>query len=344
MKFVLQWHITEKCNYRCKHCYQNKYSDAWPSLDILKDIFLQYKKIKTNHFWDTFDNRFINFVWWEPFLRQDFLEFLDFIDKNTQEKLHIWILTNWSLVDQKKIDFLNNLKNLTINFQVSIEWSREVNDYIRWIWSYDKIIKTIELCQKNSLPIHLSFTLTNINKDEILNLVDIVEKYSMRIKIRRLVPIWFWERLEEFILSPEDWYKFSIKVHKINSVLKSWYFDLSWCSEVTSYEYNGDWCAINLHRLLVINHDLEIYPCKRLEISLWNLKTDKLVDTFFSEKYIKLLTVHEKIKTCQKCSMFNMCKWWAKCITYNISNKLNQADPQCYRALLINNKQNGFTS
>ena len=25
-KFVLQWHITHKCNLRCKHCYQEDYS------------------------------------------------------------------------------------------------------------------------------------------------------------------------------------------------------------------------------------------------------------------------------------------------------------------------------
>ena len=38
--FTLQWHITHRCNLRCRHCYQDDYS-AFESRDALSDILNQ---------------------------------------------------------------------------------------------------------------------------------------------------------------------------------------------------------------------------------------------------------------------------------------------------------------
>lgn len=335
MKFVLQWHITEECNFRCKHCYQDKYISKWSDFEKLKSIFFEYLDIKENTFWCLFTERYINFVWWEPFLRKDFLDLLSFINDKTPSEINIWILTNWSLLNDIILEQIKKFQNLKVHFQISIEWNQNINDQIRWIWSYEKIIRAIKLCKNYWFDLHLSFTLTNLNKDELFTLIPLIEKYSLRIKVRRLVPIWFWNKISDFMLSAKDWYIFTIKIKKINLFLTNWFIDISGCSEVTWFEYNWDWCAINLHRLLVINHDLDVFPCKRLEISLWNLNNITLKDAFLSQEYKKLLDIHSEINTCKKCKLYNICKWWAKCITYWVYNKLTSPDPQCYKASLI---------
>lgn len=338
MKIVLQWHITEKCNFRCKHCYQNTYVDNGPSLKKMKEIFQEYIELKQNQFWDIFNQRYINFVGWEPFLRPDFIELLDYINQVTPYKLNIGILTNGSLLNSEKLLSLKKFDNLDIHFQISIEWTQEINDKIRGGGTFKKILNAIDICSHHNFPIHLSFTLTKINENELLKLVPYIERYSLKIKIRRLVPMGMGSNISKYLLTPKEWYIFSIKVQKINIQLINWYIDLTGCSEVTSHEYSGYGCAINYHRLIVINHDLEVYPCKRLEISLWNLWKISLKDAFFSQEYMKLLHIHDEIETCKKCSLFQKCKWWAKCITFAVEKTLTLPDPQCYKALLLNNQ------
>lgn len=336
MKFVFQWHITEKCNYRCKHCYQSEYNDDGFEINTLKNIFHQFLEIHTNSYWQEFNKKYINFVGGEPFLKKEFPELLNYINTNAPKKqLHIWILTNGSLLNQEKIDYLKSLSNISFHFQISIEGDQIVNDSIRGKWTYKSIIQAIELCTKNNFPLHLSFTLTKLNQDEIMKLIPLIEKHNLRIKIRRLVPTWTWNQIWEFMLSPKEWYIFSLKIHKINFQLKNWFIDLWGCSEVTWYSYNWDGCAINHHRLLVLNHDGEIYPCKRLEISLWNIKEISLRDAFFWNEYKKLLSIHDDIEICNNCNLKDTCRWGAKCITYAVEKTLKKPDPQCYKSVLI---------
>lgn len=340
MKFVLQWHITEKCNFRCKHCYLKKYQDPGPDISKLIEIYNQFNEINSNFFWVNFTKKRINFVGWEPFLRDDFITLLEYINKNTKHKLYIWILTNWSLLTQEKLNKLKNLKNLIINFQISLEWTKKINDEIRWKWSFEIIKKSILLCKKNQFNIHLSFTLNKLNINEVFNLLPFIESHNINLKIRRFVSMWNWKQnLKNLELSAKEFYEFTIKVFKTNLILKNWKLDLSWCSEVTWYKYASDWCWVNHHRLLVINHNLDVYSCRRLEIKLWNLNKNNLSEIFFENKYKNIIESYKKIDICKKCSIFNKCLWWAKCITYAKYNKLNFADPWCYKAELLTQKK-----
>ena len=62
-KFVLQWHLTHKCNLRCKHCYQDDYKNDL-SLEVCKNILLQFKNfIDKNNY-----KLHINFTGGEPFV------------------------------------------------------------------------------------------------------------------------------------------------------------------------------------------------------------------------------------------------------------------------------------
>lgn len=44
-QIVLQWHITDRCNMRCGHCYQQGYHTRDPALEDLVIILEQFKKL-----------------------------------------------------------------------------------------------------------------------------------------------------------------------------------------------------------------------------------------------------------------------------------------------------------
>jgi len=62
----IQWHITERCNLRCKHCYQTSYNTPELSYDKLADIFDQY--IELIDLWGI--NGRIQITGGEPFIRE----------------------------------------------------------------------------------------------------------------------------------------------------------------------------------------------------------------------------------------------------------------------------------
>ncbi|MCH2189021.1 radical SAM protein [Candidatus Gracilibacteria bacterium] len=345
MKFVLQWHITEKCNFRCTHCYQDEYTHGGLPLHQLKKIFHQIFDIQKNYFGQAFTKRHINFIGGEPFLRSDFIEFLEYINDHTPQHLYIGILTNGSLISSDILHRLQGLENLTIHFQISIEGTQQVNDSIRGIGSYVSIIRAIKLSSEHGFKVHASLTLTRLNEASVFDLIPFIERYDIRLKIRRLVPTGIGEQLDHYLLTPKQWYGFSIKVFKVNRLLKAGKMSLSGCSEVTSYQYSGEGCAINLHRLLVINANGEVVPCKRLEKKIGNALETPLVELFNDPIYLQLLGVHKDIEICQKCNHKDSCRGGAKCITYALENKqLNSPDPQCYTAELIRNTMNNDSS
>jgi len=248
------------------------------------------------------------------------------------------IIDRWSILDK-----LQKLYNLNFSFQISLEWLEKVNDNIRWKWSFQTIKDKIVLLKRRWFKVHLSFTLTNQNKEEVFKLVPFIREYNIRLNVRRLVPMWQSKEEYDLMLSAEEWYKFTIKVANVNMNIlnknkfcKIW---LSWCSELTWYKYDWAWCGVNDHRILIIMHNLDILSCRRLPIVLWNLKDAKLKDIFFWKEYMEQINSSKKIDICQKCSYYNWCKWWAKCITYAKEKTLSKEDPQCFFAKLLLKKK-----
>jgi radical SAM protein with 4Fe4S-binding SPASM domain len=340
MILVAQWHITEECNWRCTHCYHDSYLDKWPSLDKLKEIFIEFLCIKNNFFWILSWKR-LNIAWWEPFVRPDFIELLEFINSTLEWVwiLDIWIMTNWSYMTQEIIDKLKSLKNINFFYQISIEWREKINDSIRWPWSFKKIVNAIKLAKLNDLKLSLSCTLHKENKNEVFKMLDFVKSNEVFLKVRRLVPMGQTKWEYNLMLEDKEWYEFTKRLNLVNLSIKKewskWKFILNWCSEITASDYDWEWCWINSQKALTIMHDLKVYSCRRLFIPIWDLNENSLNEIYNSEEYKKHINVYKDIEVCNKCSFKEICKWWAKCITYHRTWKLNLPDPQCYYAKLL---------
>ena len=50
-EFYFQWHITEKCNLRCRHCYHDRYTSD-NELELGQLIFIADKMDATLRKWD----------------------------------------------------------------------------------------------------------------------------------------------------------------------------------------------------------------------------------------------------------------------------------------------------
>ena len=79
-QFYIQWHITNLCNLRCKHCYQDDFSKKndldWQGLQRISDNLLA-----TLEEWDK--TGCIHLTGGEPLLKPELFNLLDDLDQRS---------------------------------------------------------------------------------------------------------------------------------------------------------------------------------------------------------------------------------------------------------------------
>ena len=126
-EFYFQWHITERCNKHCRHCYQNGHPSSDLPLSDLHTILERFDEALTK--WDRKGS--LSLTGGEPYLRESEMQSLmDRIDQ-LDNFVYYDVLTNGSLLTDDAIESLKKQKKLR-RVQVSLEGSTPaINDYIR---------------------------------------------------------------------------------------------------------------------------------------------------------------------------------------------------------------------
>ena len=129
-RLVLQFHITERCNLRCGHCYQEGSPAVDPSWDQLVSVIEQYKQLLD--YWQGITGKAIpghvNLTGGEVFLRRDFFDFLAFLNDQSNYFSHA-ILTNGLLCTSEVCSRLQKLKPKFV--QISLDGSVEIQKLCR---------------------------------------------------------------------------------------------------------------------------------------------------------------------------------------------------------------------
>ncbi len=138
--FKLQWHITEHCNFRCSHCYQENYDTPEMSLEQMEGALKQYVELMKK--WRIpREHASITITGGEPFLYKDFFKFL--------EKIHQYSpYFQWGILSNGSLLTRENAKKLRLfkirGYQVSLEGMEYVNDKIRGAGNFKKAIDWIK--------------------------------------------------------------------------------------------------------------------------------------------------------------------------------------------------------
>jgi len=327
---TLQWHVTERCNWKCKHCYQDDSIKDEMTLPELLEVLDQY--ISLLKIWRIPRHAArLNISGGEPLLRKDIYEFLEKVSKHSD--YYIWtMMSNGSLITQ---EIAKRLKSLGIGqVQVSIEGLKENNDNIRGIGSYEKILKAIRILSKEGVRTNVSMTLTRQNISDVPELCDVLMKSGARqINTRRLVPIGRGSDLE--MIESSKLRSYYQQVQELNSKFKQKFNIYIGCeSSIFNDETNGvkyD-CGLYQGRILIVMQNGDILPCRRLPVKIGNTKEQTLFEVWYnSDLYQDLRNIDNAHDTCKQCNNFNQCFGGAKCVTYAQTGKLYIPDVQCWK-------------
>ncbi|MCT4645888.1 MAG: radical SAM protein [Carboxylicivirga sp.] len=327
---IFQWHLTDKCNRRCKHCYQNCYednslskNDLFQFLDQLCE-FVNACRQKQPQL-----KAHINFTGGEPFLCENFLPLLQKV--KTKNLFTYGILSNGYLWSADK---LMELKHLNPKFiQISLEGNKITNDNIRGLGSYDEIVKALHTYRKYNIPVMISFTANVANYKSFPDVVRFARKHkAFKVWTDRYLPANKKDKLE---LSTEQTKEFfQIILNEQNKNKRKLFSKLNISSNrALQFLVSGGkpYKCSGGNSLLAILPNGDLLPCRRLPITIGNLKSDNIIDLYNNNETLKHLRQNEIVdSSCKNCFYTRECNGGLKCLTFAKNGLYTMKDPNCW--------------
>jgi radical SAM protein with 4Fe4S-binding SPASM domain len=309
-EFYFQWHITERCNKRCSHCYHSGY-DSCSELSDERLFNIADKLENALTTWNRLGS--LSITGGEPWLRKESV--LKLIDRFEQGGIfkRIDLLTNGSLLSEQDCETLAQ-KKLLRRVQVSLEGATSnVNDAIRGENAFEETLEAIDRLKKHGLTVAVMMTISRQNMSEVLDLLHLLEERKVdTFSFERFIPEGQSEGHKDWVLPPEELkalyeriYNWALQ-HKTPRVLM--YRPLCCLIDPTS-EHVGAMCSVGINALTIM-HDGTIYPCRRLPVSLGNILQDSLYDIWYKSPFLwkaRIPTKNLKGK-CASCDFIPICR------------------------------------
>lgn len=173
--FGLQWHITDRCDQRCKHCYIWRDKKRKPFLEVLdfQELNLKtcYKIVDDfSFFCEKFKvNPVINITGGDPILFPFFWEILEYLK---EKNIPFRILGNPFHLNYKVCRRLKELG--CIAYQLSLDGLQKTHDFFRKEGSFESTLKAIDLLKAIEIRVVILSTVSRLNHLDIPKLTRIV--------------------------------------------------------------------------------------------------------------------------------------------------------------------------
>lgn len=330
VRITIQWHLTDVCNYRCKHCYQDNYKDSGVDFTELLNYYKRLEKfvleLKGNR---KIFNAHINFTGGEPFLKSELLDLLRIVkEKNV---FSFGILSNGFLLPENELTTLQLLRPKFI--QLSLEGNEQINDSIRGTGSFGEIVRAIKTYRKYKIPVLISFTANSKNYESFTEVVKIARKYNVyKVWTDRYLPKGLKDELAMSTDQVRDFFEIilSEQKKKIPNLLSKTIIS---SSRALQFLVNGGQpygCSAG-KTLLTILPNGDILPCRRMPIKVGNLYSDDLMDIYQNSNTLNNLRCLDHLdNNCKKCYYFNTCSGGLKCLSFANYGDFNIKDPHCW--------------
>lgn len=329
--------VTDDCNFSCEHCRVGK-------IGVIKDP-LTYSEIKDLIIQATqLGAKVITFSGGEPLLRNDIIEIVNFA---SSQGLKTRIQSNGYLLTP---DLIKRLKSAGLNtFGTGLDGScAEIHNKLRRNpLAFEKAISAIKLAISEGIEVHVETTVTNYNKNDIEEIINLAKelgastflcrcvvlagKASNKLMISKTENKLFLEKvckkkysLDNITITSQD-PLYHLVDFKLMNQLKEKYGPLD------SSKFCGG-CVAGFNSLNVkSNGDVQI--CTFLPIIIGNIRKNRLIDiwenrhfTDYCQNFIDR-DIGGNCKTCEDRFICGGCRARALAVNKNILGE----DPYCWK-------------
>ena len=341
--FAFQWHITDECDQRCKHCYifsENNCKEldsmSWPQMQEVvancEDMCAMYNRAP--YFYITGG---------DPILHPDFRKLMDLLK---QHDIPFTILGNpFHLNDA----VCRKLKEYGCQkYQLSLDGMRETHDWFRKPGSFDCTLEKIACIKKAGIRSVIMTTVSGTNIDEIPAIIDTVVEHGVDVfafsrycptseeKEVGIEPMRYRELLEtcdqkfkeyeasgcETYFNKKDhlWtlYEYETGAFKIPVDAKA------------GMIYGGCNCG-NCHLTILPTGDL--YACRRVQ----NSKVGNVFEDCIADVWVCKMEAYRDYQKFEKCSKCDLCAYCRGCpaVASGKNGNFYGTDPQCWKDVAV---------
>lgn len=335
---LLQWHLTNRCNLRCSHCYQESYGGNELTFDELVGTLGQYEAMLTD--WRAQAGGHarvrghITVTGGEPFVRKDFVPFLERLAA-AQRDYSFAILSNGSLIDTA---MARQLKRLQPRFvQVSLEGTEPTHDRIRGAGDFQRTVAAIKRLVRFRVPTMISFTAHRTNYREFPEVARLGVRLGVaKVWSDRLIPAMARGVMTamECLDTVETQEFFALMAAARREAQRRWFSN----TEVAMHralqflvEPGTPYHCTAGDSLITIMPDGEVYPCRRMPISVGNVRATSLAGIYQGSPLLRKLRDPTSVSAgCESCDHATRCRGGLKCLSYAVTGDPFQRDPGCW--------------
>lgn len=176
--FVLQWHITQRCDLNCKHCYDRteredvSLEDGYGLLDAMARFCVDRQVVGQ-----------VSFSGGNPLLHP---HFFDFYGRAVERGLNVAILGN--PCPAETLDRLCRIEP-PVFYQVSLEGLEEQNNAIRGPGHFERTLAFLKLLEARCIYSQVMLTLTAANQAQVIPLGKFLAGRTDSFTFNRLAPV-----------------------------------------------------------------------------------------------------------------------------------------------------------
>ena len=329
-EFYFQWHITERCNQRCVHCYHDSYDSA-DELDLEQLLRSADKMLAATRKWGK--QASFSLTGGEPFVRKDDLLTLARYLDDADEAAYYDILTNGALLNEDIVSELPGLRKLR-RVQLSFEGPNpETNDSIRGKGSFDSTMAAVRMMKDAGLTVSVMTTVSRANAGEILPLIDLLEKEGVdTFALERFIPEGQGKDIGDQAMSSEEIRQVFEAVYEAGKVPRDirvlMYRPLFGILDNDDPTI-GAMCSVGTNALTIM-HDGTVLPCRRLPVPLGNILSDSLYKIWYDSPLLWEVRNPSNLKgKCEGCELVPICRG-CRAVAYASTGDYLAEDPQCW--------------
>jgi radical SAM protein with 4Fe4S-binding SPASM domain len=328
--FYIQWHITNSCNLRCRHCYQ---------VDFTKEEDLDWEGLKEVSIgilsalqaWR--DKACIHLTGGEPLLKPELYPLLHHLD-HQPEVTELGIITNGLLLSDEILDRLSAVRKFK-TVKISLDGANaQVHDRIRSAGNFDRVVEKISLVrERGAFDVNLMFTVMRSNLESLPAFLRLGEELRVDgMIIERFIPWGRGRAIRDEVLNRAQW-------RRMLKALFAYFSMELGEDEIPPYQafqidfrgpepqLLGAPCVLGTEGFCVMPNG-DVFPCRRFPLSIGNLLKDSLEDIWENSELLNQIRGRGNLKgkcgTCGKAECTG-----CRSLAFSLTGDYLAEDPHC---------------
>lgn len=318
-----QWHVTNRCNLRCRHCYQETFRDEAPErlFAVAERLLAALRRMERSSV--------INVTGGEPLLLgEDLFRLLGILSTHPQV-LELMLITNALEIHEDTVARLCDVPKLT-TVKVSLEGMEETNDAIRGKGVFRRVLRALEWLCASPLRVVLMMTLHRENLEDVPAFFHFAREFGVDgVIFERFLPEGVGRGMAQSVLGCSEWQKFltilSVLCEMDLSPLSLLPYRAFWVEFTDGVSLLGAPCSLGESFCLM--PDGTLFPCRRLPIPLGNI-LDEDLEYLVRHPFLERLRDRQSLEgRCRVCNVAGC--FGCRALAYAVSGNPFGEDIQC---------------